>query len=279
MEPKSVGLLVHSHREDRLEKAQKTLECLNKHGISVFVEEQLAKEMNCDLPILTEAVDVIIALGGDGTLLRAARYAIKWDIPLLGINLGRVGFLTEVEHESLEEALDRLAQGSFEIEERMLLDVIVNKEIPLFAVNDAVISRSGHARLVSVDASVSGDLIGTYMADGLIISSPTGSTGYSLSAGGPIVSPDLECMIISPICARSLQHRPVVVSGKDSVDLKITCDEGISLVLVIDGMAPIEIQSPSHVVVRKAATKLRLVRFDMPHFFDLVRGKLNEWTR
>lgn len=279
MEPKSVGLLVHSHREDRLEKAQKTIDCLNNHGIKVFVEKQLANEMNCNLPILAEAVDAIIALGGDGTLLRAARYAVKWDVPLLGINLGRVGFLTEVEHESLEDALVRLAQGSFKIEKRMLLDIAVNGGAPLFAVNDAVINRSGHARLISVDASVSGDLIGTYMADGLIVSSPTGSTGYSLSAGGPIVSPDLECMIISPICARSLQHRPVVVSGKDCVELKATCDEGISLVLVIDGMPPIEIESPSRIIIKKAAAKLKLVRFDMPHFFDLVHSKLNEWTR
>ena len=279
MEPKSIGLLVHSHRADRHEKAKKAISCLHSHKINVFVEKWLADEINSDLPILAEPVDIMVALGGDGTLLRAARYAVKWDVPLLGINLGRVGFLTEVEHESLEEAIDLLAKGTFQIEERMLLDVYVNGSKPLFAINDAVISRSGHARLVSIDASVTGDLIGTYSADGLIISSPTGSTGYSLSAGGPIVSPDVECMVISPICARSLQHRPVVISARETLHLDLSCDEGLSLTLVVDGMEPIILASASKVDIRKSTSVLKLVRFDTPHFFDLVQSKLNEWTR
>ncbi len=279
MEPKSIGLLVHSYRADRLEEASKAIACLRANGISVFVEQWLAQEMEETLSILGAPVDAIIALGGDGTLLRAAKYAIEWDIPLLGINLGRIGFLTEVEQESLGEAIGLLATGRFEIEPRMLLDVMVEGKKPIRAINDAVISRSGYARLVSIDASISGELIGTYRADGLIVSSPTGSTGYSLSAGGPIVSPDVQCMIISPICAHSLQHRPVVVSAKETIHLHLGCDQDRSLALVVDGMEPVMLKCGTQVHIKKSDATLKLIRFDTPHFFTLVRSKLNEWTR
>ena len=280
MRPKTAGLFVHSHREDKFEKAFKVIECLRACGIAVHVEKWLWDMLPNDTSILSAPVDMIIALGGDGTLLRAARYAIDWEVPLMGINLGRVGFLTEVEYESLEQAVQLLAKGAYELEERMLLDVCISGQRHIRALNDAVGSRVASARLISIDATVSGDVIGRYRADGLIVASPTGSTGYSLSAGGPIVSPDVECIILSPICAHSLQHRPVVVSSRETIHLSLSaCDEDRGLALIIDGMDPVMLKKSDTLDIQRAKGTLKLVRFSPPHFFSLVRNKLNEWTR
>lgn len=279
MQKKSIGLFVHSHRADRLEKTAEVIACLKGFSMEAYVEKWLSEELGGKVPVMDKPVNCVIALGGDGTLLRAAQYAISWDVPLLGINLGRVGFLTEVEHESLEEAITLLANGAYTLEERMLLDVCVNGVCRFKAVNDAVVSRNGYARLVSIDASVSGDFIGRYRADGMVVSSPTGSTGYSLSAGGPIVSPDVQCIILSPICAHSLQHRPVVVSAEKIIHLTLLGDADQSFALIIDGQEASALKLNDTVTVQKADLTLKLIRFKQARFFALVQSKLNEWTR
>ena len=279
MHPKTVGLFVHSHREDRLDKASRTIDSLRAYGWIVYAEKWLADLPQFSLPPLLSAVDILLALGGDGTLLRAASYAIKWKVPLLGINLGRLGFLTEAEYEVIDEAIRLVYLGTYFTEKRMLLEIQINNGQKILALNDAVISRSGYTRIISIDASVSGDLIGSYRADGLIVSSPTGSTGYSLSAGGPIISPDLECIILTPICAHSLQHRPVVVKASDIIRLHLRSEEKGVAALVVDGNDPILLNSGAIIDVRKARTSLRLIRFSKLRFFSLVRNKLNEWTR
>lgn len=277
MRPATIGLLVHSQRKDKLEKAVEVIKYLHANGITVYGEKWLADAL--EVPLLSTPVDMMIALGGDGTLLRAARYAIKWDIPLMGINLGRVGFLTEVEPDALEESMVLLAQGAFYLEERMLLSVSVNGQERICAVNDAVVSRSASVRLITINASVSGDIIGQYRADGLIVASPTGSTGYSLSAGGPIINPNVSCFILSPICAHSLQHRPVVVSSDETIRLSVTFEETHGPALTIDGMDPIMLHDGDEIDILKDDHTLKLVRFKQPCFFSLVRNKLSEWTR
>ena len=166
---------------------------------------------------------VILSLGGDGTLLRGAQYALSWDAALLGVNLGRVGFLAEGEADALPKLLDKVIRGDYETERRTVLSVQMNGQ-SWYAINDVVMSRGGYARLITVTALVDGELAGHYIADGLVVATPTGSTGYSLSAGGPIISPKVDCMVLTPICAHSLQHRPTVVQGSAQIRLLLGSD-------------------------------------------------------
>lgn len=280
----AVGLTLHPGKTENAALALEALRRFKQHGILVYVEPLIKRLTQCDCPLLPDGeaapgISAMVSLGGDGTLLRAAQYAIRWDMPLMGVNLGRVGFLTEVEQEGLNEAIALLARGDYFLEDRMLLSIRVDGGPPMLALNDAVVSRGGYARLIAMDAYISNDLIGRYIADGVVVASPTGSTGYSLSAGGPIVSPDVECMVISPICAHTLQHRPVVVSGKESVYLRLDCGrEGQGIQLTVDGQEAASLFGQEEIEIQKAEKALRLIRFAQPHFFSLVRKKLTEWS-
>ncbi len=221
-------------------------------------------------------IDAVVSVGGDGTLLRANREAVRLQVPLLGINTGRIGFLTEVEPEQIDSACARLRQDDFHIECRMLLHVDYGKGKSALALNDVVISRGEYARLIAIDARVEDDLVGRYYADGVVVCSPTGSTGYSLSAGGPIVSPALRCMVVSPICSHSLQHRPVVVDADTSVCLTI---DGASAQLSLDGQYLDTLAANGQVRITRAKVEAQFIRFETRPFFSLVRKKLSEWSR
>ena len=251
-------------------------------GMDVCVESCMNSHLNMQVPGIDPAhdlqnCDAVISLGGDGTLLRAMQYAMKANVPLLGINMGRVGFLTEIEPNQLEESVQKLCNGSFFIEERMLLSVRINRGAPMLSLNDAVVHRG--SRLIAINAYISNDLIGRYVADGMIVASPTGSTGYSLSAGGPVISPDVKCMVVSPICPHTLQHRPVVVSDKETVRLELDGEDGQGIYLTIDGQATVPLGGHDTVYVTCAKKTGKLIRLNKLHFFTLVREKLTEWTR
>ncbi len=251
-------------------------------GISVCVESLMNSRLNIHVPEIDPgdgltSCDAVVSLGGDGTLLRAVQFAAQADVPLLGINMGRVGFLTEIEPDDLQASVQMLREGRFFIEERMMLSVRVNNGDPILALNDAVVNRG--SRLLPFDAYISDDLIGRYVADGMIIASPTGSTGYSLSAGGPIVSPDVRCMVVSPICPHTLKHRPVVVSAGETVRLKLDGEEGQEIRLTVDGHTSLMLNGQDQVYVTCAERTGKLIRLHKPHFFTLVREKLTEWSR
>ncbi|MBQ8537443.1 MAG: NAD(+)/NADH kinase [Clostridia bacterium] len=279
MKIKTIGLMVHPGRQDSLEKAAAALKSFQEVGIHVCVEPWLRDSLAEDLPLLSAAsADVMISLGGDGTFLRSAKYAVGQGIPLLGINLGRVGFLTEIEFNELALTAQHLAAGEFDLEARMLLRVQVNDEPPFLALNDAVVSRGGHSRLITIDAHISKDQIGRYIADGVIVATPTGSTGYSLSAGGPIISPSVPCMVITPICAHSLQHRPVVVSDSANVHLHLRCEKQQGILLTVDGQDAKALNGTDRIAISRADQTLKLIRIKEPHFFNLVREKLSQWS-
>ena len=194
-----ICLLANPDRPDAIRLASTAESYLNAHGIDCIFPESGSE-------ILNSPAEIILTFGGDGTLLIGARYAMKYHIPLMGFNLGTTGFLTEEEPERLKEALDKILAGSYETEERMLLDITNAKTGEHFsALNDAVITRGGYARLIRVECTVSGEAFGTFTSDGMIAATPTGSTGYSLSAGGPIVEPSMRCIVLTPVCAHSLQ--------------------------------------------------------------------------
>jgi len=223
----------------------------------------------------SEGCDAILSVGGDGTLLRANSLALELDLPVLGINVGRVGFLAELEMEHLHEAFDKLSKDEYAILERMMLKIRVGDKTS-YALNDVVVSRGGYARLIGMNAFVDEDLVGRFLADGLIVSTPTGSTGYSLSAGGPIICPEVECMLLTPVCAHSLQHRPVVTSAAQTVAIELVDAE--QAMVSIDGQESFTLYSDQRLTVTRAERNARFIRLSPHSFFNTIRIKLSEWS-
>lgn len=277
---KRIGLIVHGGRADAPAYARRTVEALQSAGAQVWAEREAAEKLS--LPALedVQSVDALVSLGGDGTLLRAVQQAIRLHAPLMGINLGRVGFLTETEPERLEEAAQALVTERFTLEERSLLYAQRQRTGESYlALNDVVVSRGGYARLINLDAWSGQELVGHYIADGLVVATPTGSTGYSLSAGGPVIHPSVDCMVITPICAHSLQHRPVVVPGEERIRLTLVTEEETAVVLQVDGQTRCMLQGGETILIHKAKDTVRLIRLSPRRFFPLVREKLTEWSR
>ena len=273
-----IGLVMHSHRADALAYTVRAVKYLTARGAQVSAEDEAAARLGvtpfCDMQ---EAPDVILCMGGDGTILRGGQYALKWHAPLLGVNLGNMGFLAETESEDMEGTLDRLLCGDYELEARPLLSVESGGERWL-ALNDVVISRGGYSRLITLTALVDGEAAGRYVVDGVILATPTGSTGYSLSAGGPVIAPKVDCMVITPICAHSLQHRPTVVHGDAAIQLILGADAEQSAVLEVDGQSKGSLSCGDTVQIHRAAETIRLVRLRRGMFFQTLRNKLVEWT-
>lgn len=276
-----IGLTVHGRRSDALGYARAAAAFLHREGVIILAEDEYAAQLGANVTPFSQAVapaDVIIALGGDGTLLRGAQYAVKWNALLLGINLGRVGFLTEIEPDGLEEALRCVLSGSYEVDHRSVLKVESGGQT-WYGLNDAVITRGGYARLITINALVDGNSAGHYVADGLVVATPTGSTGYSLSAGGPIVAPQVDCMVITPVCAHTLQHRPAVVGGDSHIRLELLPDAEQTASLQVDGQSCATLTAGMYADITKDHRQLHLIRIKPLHFFQLVRDKLTEWSR
>lgn len=273
-----IGLILHSQRDDALELASRAVAFLRERQVEVCAEDEFCQMLGVQPLSEVDQVDVLVSMGGDGTLLRGVQYAFRLDAALLGINLGRVGFLTETEPAEIEHSLEAVISGCYEIEKRSVLHVDAGEQ-HWHALNDVVLSRGGRPRLTTINAWVDDELSGRYVADGVIVATPTGSTGYSLSAGGPIVSPGVDCMVITPICAHTLQHRPTVVHGGAGIILELLPGDMQTASLQVDGQSCMELSSGMRAVIRKDERPVRLIRLKRQQFFQLVRDKLTEWTR
>ena len=275
-----IGLVVHGHLCDARAYAHRAAALLASLGATVLAEDGVAAWLTEATPFsgAAQAPDALISLGGDGTILRGVQYALAWDAPLLGVNLGRKGFLAEIEPQGLEEALGRLIAGDYAIEARPLLSASFGGEQWL-ALNDVVVSRGGYARLIGVTTLVDGQMTGRYLADGVIVATPTGSTGYSLSAGGPIIAPGVDGMVVTPICAHSLQHRPCVVGGSAVIRLELDDDEEQTASLQVDGQSRAELGAGMAVEIRRSSRSVRFIRVQPEQFFGVVRSKLTEWSQ
>jgi NAD+ kinase len=225
---------------------------------------------------MVRCVDVILVLGGDGTLLHAARLVGDAGIPILGVNLGSLGFLTEVKLSEMYSALEGVLSGQYQSEERVLLNVEVIREGEIaaryLALNDAVINKGALARIIDLEVSVNSQPVLSTRADGLIISTPTGSTAYSLAAGGPILYPTLEAFIIAPICPHTLTNRPVVIPDRDEVE--ICLQRGTDVMLTVDGQVGMPLKPHDCLKISRAQSTLRLVLPFGSTFFKLLREKL-----
>jgi NAD+ kinase len=226
-------------------------------------------------------IDLLVTLGGDGTLLRGARLVAPHRAPVLGVNLGHLGFMTSVAATELSDAIEKLFAGEYWIDERMTLDATVirangEEGENFLALNDAVIHKGGLARIVrlAVEVEPEGLEVGTYNADGVILATPTGSTAYSLSAGGPIVVPSVDCIVATPICPHSLVVRPIVLPASAVIAVRaIGPAEG--LILTVDGQDGEALQSGDRVVVRRGPHAVKLLRFKDENFFSTMRAKLH----
>ncbi|MGH7898282.1 MAG: NAD(+)/NADH kinase [Candidatus Binatia bacterium] len=276
---KRIGIVVKRNRPEALALAKRLAAWLRRRRREVWLDDEAAAALGRDDGIgkreMMKRVDLVVVLGGDGTLLSVARFAGRHPVPVLGINLGGLGFLTDVRPDEAFAAIERVLARKFTVEHRALLLAVAIRDGKVLrrfqALNDVVINKGALARILDLDTSVDGQLLCTYKADGLILSTPTGSTAYSLSAGGPIVEPSIGVMLVSPICPHTLTHRPVVLPGDSRVRVAIRAfDEDV--VLTIDGQEGMKLASHDVVEVRRSRNHVPLVRFKP--FFELLRTKL-----
>lgn len=236
-----------------------------------------------DSDLIPDDVECAIVLGGDGTIIQAASDVVARRLPILGVNLGTLGFLAEIEEQHINETLDCLIRDEFMIEKRLMLEgIIQSNSVETYrglALNDIVITRSGFSRIITVEVYVNGELVVNYRGDGVIISTATGSTGYNLSAGGPIIKPDVKAIIINPICPHSLNARSIIVSGRDELMIRIGKSKKTQqeeAIATLDGRNAIQLKTDDVVLVHKAAEDTRLIKVSNFSFFDILRTKLGE---
>ncbi len=279
-----IGLVLKRHDPHVREIVSEIIAWLQGRGVEVFLDREAAGQYPLSSNVmgpeeLVSAVDVVAVVGGDGTFLHAARLVGGSGVPLLGINLGSLGFLTEVKREEINLALERLLAGQYRLEERVLSDVTVlrqkNQLAHYLALNDAVINKGALARIIELEVWVNSELVTTTRADGLIISTPTGSTAYAMSAGGPIVYPTLGAFIITPICPHTLSNRPVVVP--DGTGVGVSLRRGADVMLTLDGQVGMPLLQGDYIKFKKAPTPLRMIQATDTTFFRLLREKL-KWS-
>lgn len=281
---RKIGLMLKRHDPRVREVVTEIIPWLQSRGVEVFIDQETAHQYPLSSHVaaadaLVECVDVITVFGGDGTFLNAARLAGNRGIPLLGINLGSLGFLTQVKLEEMHSAFECLLGGNYRLEERVLVDVkVLRREQELaqyLALNDAVINKGALARIIELEVWVNSELVTITRADGLIISTPTGSTAYSMSAGGPIVYPTLGAFIITPICPHTLSNRPVVVP--DGAPVGVCLRHGADVMLTVDGQVGMPLLEGDRILFQKAGSSLLMIQATGSTFFKLLREKL-KWN-
>lgn len=271
---------VHDHR--CLGIASDLITWLEEKGCTPLPEAQLASQLGFPKILSEEEIrdqaELVVVLGGDGTLISVARLFSERDVPILGVNLGSLGFLTEITVEELYTRLEKCLEGNPRVSERMMLEVTLHREGQEIekcnVLNDMVINKGALARIVDLETKVNRHFLTTYKADGLIVSTPTGSTGYSLSAGGPIIHPLMSCIVITPICPHTLTNRPIVVTDESTISITVASSFDEKVYLTLDGQVGFELREGDSVEIRKALTTTALVMSRSREYFEILRTKL-----
>lgn len=251
---------------------RKLVSWLRDRGAEVFISNKKYSRS-----MVARKGDILIAIGGDGTLLEAARLLNGRDIPIIGVNAGGLGFLTEVTLDEFYPLLSDVLKGKFETDQRAMLEVnILRRKKKFFALNDAVITRGAFSRILRLKLYIENELANVYMSDGLILATPTGSTAHSLSAGGPIVHPELRVIIISPICPHTMTNRPLIIPGDKEILVELE-KEKVEVSLTMDGQVWLKLAPGEKIVVKMAKDSVRLVRNPEKSYFEVLRQKLN-WS-
>ena len=275
-------LITNKYKDNELSVTHRVVDYLKDKDAECQVLSDLGSQYE-ELPELDNEVDCILVIGGDGTMLQAARVVAGKKIPMIGINKGTLGFLTEIELNDLEYALDQLLADDYEIAERMMLkgeiyhgDELVNESL---ALNDLVITRSGISRIIECKISVNGRPMNNYSGDGLIVATPTGSTGYNLSAGGPVVCPEADIVLVTPICPHSLGARSSVLVPTDDIWIEIGKTRKTQMeeaMATFDGQTGVCLTPGDRIHVRAASEKVYLLRMREHNFYEILRNKLKK---
>jgi NAD+ kinase len=277
---KKIGIICKPGRPEPLDILKDLLPWLRRRGYETAIDSDAASALGVEGQTredIATGVDAVLVLGGDGTMLGVSRLVAERGIPILGVNLGSMGFITEVNREEIYEAIDTMLSGTCSVEERLMLSAAIRREGERIAeytvLNDVVINKGALARIVDLDAFINGVYVTTFKADGLIISTPTGSTAYSLSAGGPILYPSLDSILVTPICSHTLTNRPIVLPDNFTIQVILkTFSEDVYLTL--DGQMGFSLRKGDVIEVNKSPYKTKLFIPCERDYFNILRTKL-----
>jgi len=284
-EIKCVGIVVKPNHAEAWETACELSKWFEKRGITPIGQPRAEDEV-CDIETVEvkkfrDEADLIVVLGGDGTMISTARLTGKRQAIVLGVNYGSLGYLTEFRIEEMFEALESILEGDYESDKRVMLDIEHWRGEEKLAsgrvLNDVVINKAALARIIEVEVELNGQHVNSFRADGLIVSTPTGSTAYNLSAGGPIVYPSMNAVVLTPICPFTLTNRPIVIPDNAEIILKLIKNSG-EVVLTLDGQVGYDLETDDCVKIRKSETSFNLVKPPNRNYFDVLRNKL-KWGR
>lgn len=274
---RKVLIIANLHKDEAEILIDEIREYMDERGIETEVFGFHGKP---EVPSI-EDVDFVFSLGGDGTVLFSSRVLESRGIPILAVNLGAFGFITEITKDEWQSAFEKYISGEMGLSRRIMVKVMVERNgkriATLRGLNDAVISSNGISKIVKLNLYLNKTSLGQYRADGIILSTPTGSTAYSLAAGGPILDPEIETFVLNPICPFTLSNRPIVISGNDVVFVNVEKDQRVDMLLSIDGQEVIPLQRGDNVIFEKSHSKTLLVRSDKRNFYEVLRSKLN-WS-
>jgi NAD+ kinase len=282
MQIKTIGITSKPKKPEVREIVPQLVHWLHERSIHVLIDKETGSALDGSEKCVTRnempsRADLIIVLGGDGTLLATARVLNRKPVPLLAVNLGGLGFLTVITRDELFPTLERVVAGDFRTERRVQIEaeVIRAGEVisSFLALNDVVLNKGAIARVLDFDVRVDGQFISTYKADGLIVSTPTGSTAYSLAAGGPVIAPSVEAFIVTPICAHTLTNRPIVLPDSAQIEVEVKSQRE-SVYLTVDGQVGIAVRSEDAVHMRRASSVVELIQSPQKNYFEILRQKL-----
>lgn len=288
---KRIGVIVKPHQPDALETLCRLTEWLNERGIKIagppaIERERIEHETGCAVEVVNEdelaqQVDLILVLGGDGTMIATARMIGDSQVPVLGVNYGGLGYLAEFPLEELFPALEAILAGPYCVEQRLMLRVELWRGEELVTrnrvLNDVVVNKSALARIVEIEAYLNDQFVNLFRADGLIVATPTGSTAYNLSAGGPIIYPSMHAVVLTPICPFTLSNRPIVVPDESVIKVRLVTEHE-EVALTLDGQVGFPLTAGDRVVIRKSQSAFNLVQPPTRNYFDVLRNKL-KWGR
>jgi len=274
---KKAAIIVNLLKFEAADVVKEITSCLNEKGIEVEVFGYSGEPI---APIVGD-IDIAFALGGDGTVLFSARTLAMLQIPVLAVNMGNFGFITEVSKDEWRETFEEYIEGKLSISRRLMLKSKVYREGEIVAeyhcLNDSVISAYGISKMIRLSVKLNDTPLGQYRADGVIVSTPTGSTAYSAAAGGPLLDPEMEAVLINPICPFSLSNRPLVVQGDKNVSITVEPEQRAEVILTVDGQMVFPLKPLDTILFEKADSKALIIRSDKRNFYEILRSKL-KWS-
>jgi NAD+ kinase len=281
----NIGIVTKRSDHRALEATRHLVQWLHTHGRRITLSDEVAKDLAIPSSVaraspfdsLPANQDLVVVIGGDGTFIATARAVSGQPVPLLGINMGRLGFLTEIHREDMIPALQKVLEGHYRIEERMMLSASVIRHgrtaLEHRVLNDVVTHKGALARMIEFEVSIDDQFVFASRADGLIVSTPTGSTAYALSAGGPIMHPSLDAILLAPVCPHTLSNRPIAVPGSGVISITLGMDN-LNRLLTLDGQTGFPLMNGDQILIRKSDHPLQVLHPPNRNYYDILRGKL-----